>query len=127
MSKFSYIEQERPVLSAALRGTEGFEEVSGEVSVYSIDHGMCLCAAFSGLPVSQKLPFHIHESMLCENAGGHLLELPDIMSDRLGEAYALYYCDRLPLSEIAGKAIMLHIKTDGEEPPIACGILERIL
>lgn len=127
MTRFSHIEEERPVLSAAFKGTEEYKEVVGEASVYLLSHGMCLCASFSNLPPSEKFPFHIHEGFDCERAGEHLLELPDIMSDKYGEAYALFYCDRYNLHEISGRAIMLHIKKNGEEPSIACGVLKRIL
>ncbi|MCH5207468.1 MAG: hypothetical protein J1F04_01180 [Oscillospiraceae bacterium] len=127
MSKFAYIENERPVLSAKLRGTDGYENVVGEVLVHKLENGLCLCASFSGLPASQALPFHIHEGTSCENAGGHLLELPDIMSDRNGEAYAHYCFDRLNLSEISEHAIMLHVRKNGEEPAIACGVLKHVL
>ncbi|MCH5196379.1 MAG: hypothetical protein J1F28_06680 [Oscillospiraceae bacterium] len=127
MSKISYIEHERPVLSADLRGTEGHESVAGEVSVHKLENGLCLCASFTGLPASQYLPFHIHEGTSCENAGGHLLELPDIMSDRNGEAYAHYYFDRQNLSEISEHSIMLHVRKNGEEPAIACGVLKKVL
>ena len=127
MSKFAYIENERPVLSAKLRGTDGYENVVGEVLVHKLESGLCLCASFSGLPASQALPFHIHEGTSCENAGDHLFDLPDIMSDQSGEAYALYYFDRCSVSDIAGRVIMLHIKKEGKEPAIACGVLKRIL
>ena len=127
MTKFSYIEEERPVLYAELHGTEGHDEIVGEVFIYHLTHGLCLCATFSKLPPSQNLPFHIHEGTSCDNAGGHIFEFPDIMSDKNGEAYAHYYFDKYSVSELAGKAIMLHIKVDGEEPAIACGVLKRVL
>ena len=127
MSKLSYIEQERPVLSAKLNGTEGNEKIRGEVNVYKLENGLFLCADFSNLPPSQSLPFHIHEGKTCDDAGGHFLEFPDIMSDRYGEASARYYFDRKTLDEISGKPIMLHIKSGNDEPKIACGILERVL
>ena len=127
MSKFAYIENERPVLSAKLRGTDGYENVVGEVLVHKLESGLCLCASFSGLPASQALPFHIHEGFDCDSAGDHLLDLPDIISDRSGEAYALYYFDKYGVSDIAGRVIMLHIKKESKEPAIACGVLKHVL
>lgn len=127
MSEFSYIEQERPVLHAKMNGMNGYEKAAGEVNVYQTKNGLCLYAHFTNVPASQYLPFHIHEGLICEDAGEHLLDFPDIMSDRFGEADAHYYFDKPDLSEISGKAIMLHIKAGDSEPKIACGILERVL
>ncbi|MCH5204332.1 MAG: superoxide dismutase family protein [Oscillospiraceae bacterium] len=127
MTRFSHIEEERPVLTAAIRGMENYKEIVGEVCVYMLSHGMCFCANISNLPPAQSLTVHIHEGFVCENAGGHFLDLPDIISDKLGEAYALYYFDKRSLYEIAGRVIMFHIKKDGEEPAIACGVLKRVL
>lgn len=127
MSRFSYMEQERPVLSAKLRGTDGFETVEGEVFVYYLPNGLYLSANFNNLPSSRDLPFHIHEGLICADAGGHLLELPDLFSDSFGEAAFRLYFDKQTLWEISGKPIMLHVKSDGKEPKIACGILERVL
>lgn len=127
MSRFSYMEQERPVLSAKLHGIEGFEAIDGEVFVYFLSNGLYLSANFKNLPQSQDLPFHIHQGLICADAGGHLLELPDLFSDQSGEASFQLYFDKQTLWEISGKPIMLHVKSDGKEPKISCGLLERVL
>ena len=127
MSRFSYMEQERPVLSARLHGTEGFESVIGEALVYFLPNGLYITASFSNLPTSQDIPFHIHEGLLCENAGGHLLEFPDLFSDKSGEASFQLYFDKRTLWEVSGKPLVLHAKIGGKEQKIACRLLERVL
>ncbi len=126
MSRFSFIEQDLPVLSAKMKGVEGYENISGEIFVYKLEKGLCLYADFTGLPALQYLPFHIHEGTSCENAGGHLLEFPDVMSDSSGNASTHYCFDKLSVSEISGRAIVLHRKVGENEPKIACGILKFI-
>lgn len=127
MSRFSYMEQERPVLSAELHGTEGYEAAVGKAYVYFLPNGLYFTANFNNLPSSQELPFHIHEGLLCEDAGGHLLEFPDLFADQYGEASYQLYFDKRTLWEISGKPLVIHVNINGKPQKIACGLLERVL
>ncbi|MDE6726976.1 MAG: superoxide dismutase family protein [Oscillospiraceae bacterium] len=127
VTKYSFMEQERPVLKAELRGSKEFPGLHGEVYVYTLPDGIYLQGDVEGLPKSSDFAFHVHEGLVCEELGGKLLVLPDVSSDADGKASAQVYLDRANSTQIAGKPIVLHLKTDGKETQIACGLLSRIL
>lgn len=127
MTKFAFIEQERAVLYADMNGFGGNDEISGGVFVFNLPNGLYFALELSGLPKNQALPFHVHEGRICDNAGEKAVILPDVLSDARGNSSMQFYIDKIPLLDISGKVIMLHEKFDGEEPQIACGVLNRIL
>ena len=128
VTKYSFIEQDRPVLGADIAGGADYPDIKGTVCVYALPDGIWLHGEFEGLPKSQDHAFHIHNGSVCDEVGEKLLTLPDVMACADGKASALIRLDRVDHTRIAGKPIVLHIKEDGKEKQmIACGLLERIL
>ena len=128
ITKYSFVEQDRPVLTADVTGTADYPDIRGTVNVYTLSDGIYLHGEIEGLPPSHDHAFHIHSGSMCEEPGEKLLTLPDIMSGADGRASAKIQLDRVNSTQIAGKPIVLHIKEDGEEKQtIACGLLSRVL
>ena len=115
-------------MQADIKGSAEYPDVRGTVHVYTLPGGIYLHADLEGLPKSCDHAFHIHEGSVCEQAGEKLLTLPDVMSGADGKASSQIQLDRMSLTQIAGRPIVLHIKEDGKEKQmIACGLLARIL
>lgn len=128
VTKYSFMEQDRPVLQADIKGSADYPDVKGTVHVYTLPEGIYLHADLEGLPKSCDHAFHIHDGAVCEQVGEKLLTLPDVMSGADGKASAQIQLDRMNSTQIAGRPIVLHIKEDGREKQmIACGLLARIL
>lgn len=127
VTEYSFVEQERPVLMAEVKGSADYPELKGVVYVYTLPSGIYLQGDIEGLPKSSDFAFHVHEGLLCEEIGGKILILPDVASDATGKASAQVYLDRANSTGIAGRPIVLHLKADGKETQIACGLLSRIL
>ena len=128
VTKYSFVEQDRPVLAADVTGNADYPGIRGTVNVYNLPDGIYLHGEFEGLPPSRDHAFHIHSGSVCEEPGEKLLTLPDIMSGADGKASAKIHLDRVNSTQIAGKPIVLHIKKDGaEKQTIACGLLARVL
>lgn len=127
LSGFAFMEQDRPVLWASFSGSGDYPSLSGDMFVYNLPVGFYVSADFSGLPVSQQLPFHIHEGFFYESKGEKIVPLPDVFSDKKGKSSVQIYIDKMNVTDIAGKPAVLHIRTDSGEPEIACAVLQRIL
>lgn len=127
VTKYSFMEQERPVLTANIVGNSDYPNVNGTVNVYILPNGIYLQGDIEGLPETSDFAFHVHEGLVCEELGDKLLILPDAMSDAEGKASTQVYLDRVNSTQIAGKPIVMHLKSDGKETQIACGLLSRIL
>ena len=104
VTKFSFVEQDRPVLRAELKGEGEHSGVYGIVYVYTLPNGVYV-----------------------KGPGEKILILPDLMSDMDGKASTQTYLDRVNSTQIAGRPMVLHLKADGQEPQIACGLLSRVL
>ena len=128
VTKFAFVEQDRPVLTADITGNAEYPDIRGTVNVYTLPDGIYLLGEIEGLPQSRDHAFHIHSGSVCEEPGEKLLTLPDIMSGADGRASAKIQLDRVNSTQISGKPIVLHIKENGEEKQtVACGLLERVL
>ena len=127
VTKYSFVEQDRPVLKADITGNADYPELKGTVHVYTLPDGIYLKGDIEGLPKSSDHAFHIHEGLACEELGEKLLTLPDVMSCADGKASTQIHLDRVTSTQIAGRPIVLHLKANGKETQIACGLLERIL
>ena len=127
VSEFTYMEQDRPVLWASFSGSDTYPLLKGDLFIYNLPAGFYVSADFEGLPVSEQLPFHIHEGLVCGAAGEILLHFPDVMSDKNGKSSMQVYIDKLQVADIAGRISMIHIRRNGKEPEIACAVLQRIL
>lgn len=127
VTEFAFAEQDRPVLEAELRGGEHYPDIRGKVYVYTLPNGIYLQGGFENMPINSDFAFHVHEGLLCEQKGEKILLLPDVFSDGEGNASAQIYLDRAEHSQIAGKPIVVHLKSNGEEITVACGLLRRVL
>lgn len=127
VSKYAFMEQDRPILKAELVGNKDYPNVKGDIYMYILDNGFYLQGDFSGLPQSSDFAFHVHEGLLCEDPGDKMLFLPDVMSDALGNASAQIFLDRIDVNTLADHPIMIHLKADGQEITVACDVLERVL
>lgn len=127
VTKYSFMEQERPVLKTSITGKEKNTVLHGTIYGYDLPNGIYLQGDIYGLPKSSDFAFHVHEGLLCDKHGEKILILPDIMSDADGIASAQIYLDRSNTTRIAGRPIVLHLKEDGKETEIACGLLSRVL
>lgn len=127
VGKYSFMEQDRPVLWASFSGSGEYPMLKGDMFIYNLPSGFYISAEFEGLPNSEQLPFHIHEGVFCETKGGKIVPLPEIFSDKNGKSSMKIYVDKKEINDIAGRPAVLHIHKDEAEPEIACAILQRIL
>lgn len=127
VTEFVFVEQDRPVLEAELRGGENYPDMRGNVYIYTIPEGIYLQGDFENMPKNSNFAFHVHDGLLCEQKGEKILLLPDIISDSSGKASAQISIDRVEHTQIAGRPIVLHLKINGEEITMACGLLRRVL
>lgn len=124
---YSFIEQDRPVLRADLRGGDKYSDVSITIFVYELPGGIYIQGDFKNMPINSDFEFHVHEGEICENKGEKILILPDLMSDGSGCASAQVYLDRVTPAQIAGRPIVVHLKTESGDVTVACGLLQRVL
>lgn len=127
VTDYAFMEQDRPVLETELLGGELYPDIRGKVYVYFLPGGIYLQGDFRNMPINSDFAFHVHEGLLCEEKGEKILLLPDIFSDGNGNASLQVYLDRALHSQIAGRPIVLHIKSGGDETTVACGLLRRVL
>ena len=127
VTRFAFMEQDRPVLEAELRGGGDYPDIRGKVYVYAVPGGVYLQSDFENMPINSNFACHIHEGLICGQTGEKILLLPDIFSDVNGKASAQINVDRVDHSQISGKPIVLHLKSNGEEITVACGLLRRVL
>ncbi len=127
VTKYSFMEQDRPVLMANIAGNADHQALNGTVYAYTLPNGIYLQGDIEGLPKSSDFAFHVHEGLVCEQLGKKILILPDLMSDENGKASTQTYLDRVNSTQIAGRPIVLNLKVDGDEVQIACGLLSRVL
>lgn len=127
VTDYAFVEQDRPVLEAELRGGEEYPDIRGKVYAYALPDGLYLQGDFENMPLNSDFAFHVHEGLLCENKGEKILLLPDVFSDGVGKASAQIYLDRADHTQIAGRPIVLHLKSNGDELTVACGLFRRVL
>lgn len=156
VNRFSYIAAERPALAAQLGGSAEYPDIKGLISVFWLDEGVYLQAEINGLPRERVLGFHAHEGVICgsspfNEAGEHLSlcpegtwcsrhpyhagDFPPIFSDSNGYAEMSVYLDKVNISDLSGKTVILHSMPDDftSQPSgnsgvrIACGIFEEVL
>jgi len=148
----------KPDAEAHICGSDKYPDIKGKVMFHQLCAGVIVHAEISGLPKSCnscKKPifaFHIHEGTECSgnkndpfaNTGGHYnpdnCPHPYHAGDMLpllgakGRAVLLFLTDRFTVSEILGKAVIIHAMPDdfttqpsgnaGEK--IACGTIKRL-
>ncbi|MDE6725001.1 MAG: superoxide dismutase family protein [Ruminiclostridium sp.] len=147
-----------PDAQAVIHGSNNYPNISGTVRFYQLCNGVIVSAEITGLPTecqSCKQPifaFHIHNGTECcgnmtdpfAKADGHYNpnncmhpyhagDMPPLFGAR-GKAMLVFLTDRFDLSEILGKAVIIHGSPDdfttqpsgnaGEK--IACGIVKSV-
>lgn len=137
VNKFAYMELERGALTGSMRGSTGYPDIEGLVTIYWLPSSSFLQAEFSGLPPSRVFGFHIHEGLVCapvdgdaafSQAGGHYStcpegtwcalhpyhagDLPPIISDENGFAAMQFHLGAASVAELSGKTVILHAQPD---------------
>lgn len=145
----------KPNAYALLHGNKANSSINGKISFYFISKGCLVVSEIFGLPKSNEkciipiFAYHIHENGDCSldkndtfsKVGSHLNnnkcdhpyhmgDMPPIFSNN-GYAFSVFYTERFKLSDVYGKSVIIHSKTDdfktqpsgdaGEK--IACGII----
>lgn len=148
----------RPKAFAVIKGSEKYPDIKGKVMFFKVNSGIIVRAEILGLPKAIKpcgspiFAFHIHNGTACTgnskdpfaDANGHYKpencphpyhagDLPPLFSAN-GKAFLSVLTDRFTISEIIGKAIIIHSRPDdfttqpagnsGEK--IACGVIKLI-
>lgn len=145
----------RPQAEAHITGSESYPGISGAVRFYQTKEGVIVCAEIRGLPQG-ALPchgrvfgFHIHKGTDC---GGnmddpfadamshydphgcehpyHAGDLPPLFGNG-GHALSMFLTDRFSVSEVIGKAVIIHDRPDdfttqpsgNSGTKIACGVI----
>ena len=148
----------RPSARARMRGNEFYNRINGDIWFYELNNGVVVLSNISGLPTSSdpcKQPIfalHIHEGGSCTgnlqdnfaNARTHYNpnncshpyhagDLPPLFGAN-GRALSAVLTDRVSISEIIGKTIIIHSSPDNftTQPAgnsgtkIACGVITEL-
>ena len=144
-----------PQAVAWVTGSPEYTDILGRIRFYEMKRGVIVCAEISGLPYSPEIcasrifGFHIHDGMACEGnhsdafseAGTHYNpdscqhpfhagDLPPLFGNN-GYALSVFLTNRFTISEIIGKAVIIHDSPDdfttqpsgNSGTKIACGII----
>ena len=154
-----FLATHRPTAQALLKGLDAFPHLRGRVLLYPLnDRNTMLVSRFEGLPVGEGacgqrfFALHIHNGTACTGdaqdpfkaADGHFNpencphpshagDLPPVFATQNGQAWMAVLTDRFAVSEVLGKAVVLHRQPDDfhTQPAgnagakIACGLIER--
>lgn len=125
-----------PNAKAALRGSEEYSSVHGNVYFYQTKYGVLVVSEVSGLPDekhkcdSPVFGYHIHAGKSCtgnsddpfadtlghynpDDCGHphHAGDMPPLFSNN-GYAFSVFLTDRFLVSEIKGKTVVIHSMPD---------------
>lgn len=143
-----------PNAVAVICGSNKYSDIKGKVVFYQLFDSVMVCAEIEGLPKRSNpfFAFHIHEGTRCSgnqsdpfaDAGSHYDpnsrphpchagDMPPLFSAK-GKAILIFLTDKFRVTEIFGKAVIIHSMPDnfttqpsgnaGEK--IACGIVKHI-
>lgn len=143
---------------ALIKGSGKYPNITGTVRFYRVCGGVMVAAEVGGLPAGEKpcggriFGFHIHAGTECSgneeapfaNAKGHYNphncehpyhagDMPPLFGVN-GKAFLAFMTDRFNVTDIIGKAVILHgMPDDFHTQPsgnagemIACGIVESV-
>lgn len=148
----------KPNAEAHISGSDKYPDIKGKVMFYQLCGGVMVYAEISGLPKKCDpckdpiFAFHIHNGTQCKgnkddpfaDADGHYNphnchhpyhagDMPPLFGAN-GKAVLAFLSNRFTVSEILGKAVIIHAKPDdfttqpsgnaGEK--IACGIVKHV-
>ncbi len=153
-NKLYYVLSEKPNAEAVICGSDKYPSINGKVMFYQLCGGVIVHAEIEGLPkkCNPFLGFHIHNGTQCTgnesdpflNADGHYNpnncphpchagDMPPLFNAN-GKAVLVFLTDKFTLSEILGKAVIIHSMPDdfttqpsgnaGEK--IACGTIKLL-
>lgn len=145
---------DNPNAVAVICGSNKYSEIKGRVMFYQLCDSVMVYAEIEGLPkrCNPFFAFHIHEGTRCSgsqfdpfaDAGSHYNpnncphpchagDMPPLFSAN-GKAVLVFLTDKFRVSEILGKAVIIHSMPDdfttqpsgnaGEK--IACGIVKTV-
>ena len=137
VNRFAYMSAERSALSGRMRGSSGYPDIEGLVTIFWLPLSSFLQAEFNGLPPSRVFGFHIHDGFVCgaadaaepfSQAGKHFSscpegmwcarhpyhagDLPPIISDENGFATMNFHLGAATVAELSGRTIILHEQPD---------------
>lgn len=147
---------QQPHAYAELKGSSAYLDIHGIVRFYQSTGGVLIAAEVSGLPYSKDIcqqpvyGFHIHQGGKCEGDMQdhfskamshynpkecahpfHAGDLPPLFGNQ-GYAFSVFLTSRFSLSEVLGRTVIIHGKTDdfttqpsgnsGEK--LACGVID---
>ncbi len=144
--------------AAIISGNNKYSNIKGKVMLYQINSGVIIRAEINGLPQSTQecyspvFGFHIHSGSSCtgtkenpfENADGHYNpgncphpyhagDMPPLFGAN-GKAFLIFLTNRINVSEIIGKTVIIHAHPDDftSQPSgnagemIACGVISSM-
>lgn len=150
--------QKKPYAAAGIEGSVEYPGITGVVQFYQTPAGVIVYTEVEGLPKGSSpcgervFGFHIHEGTSCSgnysdpfadarthyNPKGcehpyHAGDLPPLFGND-GFALAIFLTDRFTVSEVIGKAVIIHDRPDdfitqpsgNSGSKIACGIIRTV-
>jgi len=150
------IQRDIPDAVAIVEGNSWNRRIEGTVSFYQTAQGVLITAAIRGLPVSRVrcgasvFALHIHEGTACTGTTNnpfsdvgehynphscahpyHAGDLPPLFANYSGFAWMAVLTNRFRLSEVMGRAVVIHSAPDdfASQPSgnagmkIACGLI----
>lgn len=148
----------KPDAVAGIEGSSSYPDITGVVQFYETDAGVIVYAEIEGLPKGSApcggrlFGFHIHEGTSCGGTMGdpfagamghydphgcghpyHAGDLPPLFGNG-GFALSLFLTDRFTVTEVTGKAVIIHDRPDdfttqpsgNSGTKIACGIIRPV-
>lgn len=128
--------QRRPCAASAIKGSEEYPSIRGEVRFYSVKNGVLVASAVQGLPVpagpcqSPVFAFHIHSGNTCtgncedpfadvrthydpDNCPHpyHAGDMPPLFASN-GRAFSVFLTNRFSIENILGRTVILHAGPD---------------
>lgn len=149
----------RPYAAAYLKGAAAYSAIGGRILFYPAgDRGILVVSNVRGLPVDADpcsaniFAMHIHENGVCQGDAqdpfaqtgahynpddcphpAHAGDLPPLFANAYGKAWGAVLTDRISLTQLPGKSVVLHRQRDdfstqsagnaGEK--IACGTIVK--
>lgn len=147
---FEYVLKNKPGAVAEIKGGSAYPKIEGVAEFYKLPHGVLIVSDIENLPQTDTniFAFHIHEGGSCEDdfamTGGHYnpknLPHPKHSGDMAplfafdGDAFSVFYTQRVNLDEIIGKTLVIHENPDDftSQPAgnsgqkIACGVIRKV-
>ena len=146
---FKELANSKPDATAFILGGKNFPETQGIAEFYALNSGVLILTSVSGLPntLTNIFAYHIHDGNTCADnfayTGGHLNPSNTLHPSHSGDmaplfsfggnAYSVFYTERVSLEDILGKVVVIHLNPDdfttqpagnsGEK--IACGVIYK--